>query len=361
MTTSLLNLHERLVRLGVDALLFTTSEVTASTNLRYLTGFTGSDAAILLTRTERHFFTDGRYRFQSRQETSGVHIHVERSKLDALVRTAKRLGLRRLGIEGARISYQFAHELASRADVELIPLKREFIESLRIRKSPEEKALIKKAAAIASKSCKTVIDQGLLGRKESEVAAELENLFRKNGASGIAFDTIVASGERSALPHGSPSEKVIQKGDLVILDYGCALSGYRSDETVTCKIGKPTKEEQRLYKAVKNAHDKAMHAAKVGVKARDLDKIARDTIDKEGLGNFFMHGLGHGLGLETHEPPSVSPRGRGALEEGMVFTIEPGVYVEGVGGVRLESLVYLAADGPEILSGMEKSLILVNK
>lgn len=358
MINQTLALHGRLQKLGVDALLFNTTEVLPSFNLRYLSGFSGSDAAIVLTRTERHLFTDGRYKTQAKLETSGFAIHVGRSKLDAVARTLIRAGVRRLGVESPRITHQFAQELTKRAkQVELIPLKRDTLENLRIRKSPDERNKIKKAASIASASCREVIGNGLEGKKEGEVAAELEFLFRRNGASGTAFDTIVASGERSALPHGTATDKVIRKGDLVVVDFGCRFQGYRSDETVTCVVGSAVADQRKIHGAVYDAHMKALDAAREGVKVRRLDAIARLSIDEAGYGKHFIHSLGHGLGLETHEPPFLSPRGRGILKEGMVFTIEPGIYIEGIGGVRLESLVYLGTSGPEVLSEMPKDLI----
>ncbi|HMK35990.1 MAG TPA: aminopeptidase P family protein [Desulfomonilaceae bacterium] len=358
MIIRLLELHERLPRMGLDGLLFNTSEVLTSLNVRYLSGFSGSDAAILLTRNERHLFTDGRYKTQIKEETSGFAIHVGRNKLDGLARELRRAGVRKLGVESPRITQQFASELMRRArQVQLVPLKRDFLENLRIRKTVQEKVSIEKAASIASESCSELIARGLAGKKESEVAAELELLFRRKGASGIAFDTIVASGPRSALPHGAASDKVIQGGELVVLDYGCRFQGYRSDETVTCIIGRPTAEQSTIHRAVYDAHMKALDAVREGMHVRRLDQIARQSIDEAGYGKFFIHSLGHGLGLETHEPPYLSPRGRGMLKEGMVFTIEPGIYIEGIGGVRLESLVYLSSSGPQLLSRMTKDLI----
>jgi Xaa-Pro aminopeptidase len=358
MITRTLALHARLQRLGVDALLFNTSEVLASFNVMYLSGFTGSDAAILLTRTERHLFTDGRYKTQAKQEASGFAVHVERNKIDALARALTKAGVLRLGVESPRITHQFAAELQKRAKkVELVPLRREVLENLRIQKSTDERDKIERAASIASSACSEVIGNGLAGKTESEVAAELELLFRRKGASGIAFDTIVASGERSALPHGTATEKVIQRGELVVVDFGCRFEGYRSDETVTCIVGSPTADQKKIHRAVYDAHMKALDAAKEGVKVRWLDSVARQSIEKAGYGKYFIHSLGHGLGLETHEPPYLSPKGRGVLKQGMVFTIEPGIYIEGTGGIRLESLVYLSATGPEVLSEMPKDLI----
>jgi Xaa-Pro aminopeptidase len=345
----------------VDAVLFGTSEIIPSTNLRYLTGFTGSDASVLITRSARHLFTDGRYRFQARRETSEMTVHVVRRKFDALARYIKREGVQRLGIESARLSHEFVTTLANRVpDVEMVPLSRRFLEGLRIRKGPEEKKKLAKAAETASGSCRELLDSPLSGRVESAVAAELEGLFRSKGAEGIAFDTITASGERSALPHGKASNKVIEPGDLIVIDFGCRWEGYNSDETVTCVVGKPVSDQVRIHAAVYDAHMRAVDSLRPGCSVKEVDRVARKTIDDAGYGKYFMHGLGHGVGLEIHEPPFLSPLGRGKLEEGMVFTIEPGVYVEGLGGVRLESLVYLGGDGPEILSRMPKDLISVD-
>jgi Xaa-Pro aminopeptidase len=350
-------LHERLTRMGADAILFTHSEIVPSINLRYLSGFTGSDAAILLTRTERHFFTDGRYKTQAKEQTSGFAVHVERGKIDALSRVIKKTGVKKVAVEGPRISYYFAGELVRKSGIEIVPMSLPFLEGLRIRKTPEEKALIAKAAHIASSACRELISKGLVGKSERDLATELEALFHKNGAEGLAFETIVASGPRSALPHGTATQRIVGPDEFVIIDYGARLDGYRSDETVTCKTGKPSKDDRKIHSAVRDAHNRALEAVKIGAKVREIDAVARRSIDKAGFGDYFIHGLGHGLGLETHEPPSLSPRGKGVLKEGMVFTIEPGIYIEDVGGVRLESLVYLGAGGVEILSRMPKDLL----
>jgi Xaa-Pro aminopeptidase len=266
----------------------------------------------------------------------------------------------KVGIEASRVSYEFVTTLVRKTSgLEVVPLKRDFLENLRIRKTLEEKDCILKAATIASRACREVLKAGIVGKREADVAARLESLFRANGADGIAFETIVASGERSALPHGAATDKVIKKGELVIVDFGCRLQGYHSDETVTCVSGRATADQKKIFDAVYSAHMNALESLRDGVRAREVDRIARQAIDKAGLGKYFLHGLGHGVGLEIHEPPFLSPKGRGFLKEGMVFTIEPGVYIEGVGGVRLESLVYLEADSPLILSGMPKKLIPV--
>jgi Xaa-Pro aminopeptidase len=355
---SILALQEKIKRSRIDAILFNTSEITPSINLRYLTGFTGSNAALIITAHERHFITDGRYTLQAGQQTSGLQIHIDKNKLTAITRIIRQNKITKLAIEGPRISYQFASALIEKTNLTLRSLDAIFLENFRIKKNEFERAEISKAAQIASESCKEVVKAGLCDKTEAEIANHLESLFRSKGASGIAFETIVASGARAALPHGMATDKIVEKGDLVIIDYGCTLpSGYRSDETVTCKIGKPTKEDVRITDAVKQAHDKALVAAKPGIKIKDLDRLARDELRKHDLAKYFTHSLGHGLGLETHEPPYLSPKGRGVLQAGMVVTIEPGVYIEGWGGVRLESLVYIGQSGPEILSLMNKKLL----
>jgi Xaa-Pro aminopeptidase len=361
MTDPAVTLHLRLKRLGVDALLFHTSEILPSANVRYLTGFTGSDASVLITSTERHICTDGRYKTQVRQETTGFRLHVVRKPVDALTRAVARNGVRRLGIEASKVSHEFVTELAQKIpQAEIVSLSRRFLDDFRIRKSPAEKALIEKAAEIASRSCRQLLDSQISGRSEVTVAEELDSLFKANRAHGIAFDTMVASGERGALPHGMPSDKVIRPGELVIIDFGCQFEGYNSDETVTCIVGRPSLEQKRIYETVYQAHMKAIDYLEVGVHPREVDRVARQIIDKAGYGKYFLHGLGHGVGLEVHEPPYLSYRGRGVIDEGMVFTIEPGIYLEGVGGVRLESLLYMGRDGPELLSQMPKDLITVS-
>jgi Xaa-Pro aminopeptidase len=357
MTLPLLSLHEHLERLGVDALLLNTSETLASLNVRYLTGFTG-EGTVLITRKQRHLFTDGRYKTQAAQEAGECVVHVVRNRLEALARALRSASVLRLAIEAPRVSYEFATSLTRKMpELEAVPLGRTFLERLRIHKTDQEMLKIKQAAHIAALACREIVDQGLSGKREAQVAAALEAGMRRYGAEGIAFDSIVVAGERSALPHGQPSERTIGQGELVIIDYGCRVDGYHSDETVTCITGTPSSKQENIYRAVYEAHMRALEAAKPGVTARKIDMVARTAIEKAGYGKYFLHGLGHGVGLEIHEPPYLSPIGRGTLEQGMVFTIEPGVYVEGFGGVRLESLVYLHGDGPEVLSEMPKDLI----
>ena len=351
--------QDLLFQIGLDAVLLNTSEITGSVNLRRMSGFSGSDAGFLITRKEAHLFTDGRYKSQSRIECPGIRIHVTKNKIKSIASILKSRGLRKVGLEGSRISYEFMTTLQQKSSgTEFVNLKRSLWNKLRIVKTQPEIQAIRGAAELASEACMETIALGLIGKTETEVAAHLESLFRRKGASGASFSTIVASGFRSALPHGTATSKVIEKGDLVIVDYGCALSGYCSDETVTCIANPgPDSNQQMIYQAVKDAHDRAIEALRPGVKASHIDRIARDSITEAGFGSNFLHSLGHGVGLEVHEAPYLSPRSNDRLESGMVFTIEPGVYVEGVGGVRLESLIHLADTGPVILNTAPKTLI----
>ncbi len=356
---SIVNFQNLLVKLSLDAVLLNTSEITRSVNLRRLSGFSGSDASLVITHNEAHLFTDGRYKSQSRMECSGLRIHVTKDKIKSIASLIKSRGIRATGLEGARISYEFLTRLREKTpETEFINLKRSLWNEIRILKNASEVQAISRAAALASDACMEIIARGLSGKAESEVAADLETLFRRKGASGASFNTIVASGVRSALPHGTATSKIIETGDLVIIDYGCKLSGYCSDETVTCIVNsEPDRNQKTIYQAVKNAHDRAIEALGIGIKASSIDRIARDSITEAGFGPNFLHSLGHGVGLEVHEAPYLSPRSNDRLESGMVYTIEPGIYVEGVGGVRLESLIHLGDTGPVILNTAPKTLI----
>lgn len=353
-------IRRKLQKLKLDAILLNTSEITRSTNLRYLSGFTGSDAAILINEDRLHLFTDGRYKIQSKIESPKFRVHVTRGKIASLVKILRKLGVRNLGVEGNRISFDYVSALKKAAkEIEVVSFRTQELADLRITKDGSELEMIRKAAQVASLACKQLLETGISGKSESEVAGRLGSLFNLGGASAESFETIVASGVRSALPHGSPTEKIIESGDLVVIDYGCMISGYCSDETVTCVVGSPDAEQKKIHQAVKDAHDRAIEAIKPGVRGNELDRVARETISKAGYGKYFLHSLGHGVGLEVHEAPYLAPKSVSVIDSGMVFTIEPGIYIEGFGGVRLESLVYLSSTGPEILSRASKSLISV--
>jgi Xaa-Pro aminopeptidase len=197
------------------------------------------------------------------------------------------------------------------------------------------------------------------GIKEVDIALALELEMRRRGAEGKAFDFIVASGERGAMPHGRASEKIIQSGDLITIDFGALKDGYHSDETVTVACGKPEKRAREIHAIVRTAHDLAINAVRPGISCKDLDEVARSYIRDNGYGDYFGHGLGHGIGLEIHEMPTLSPRSTAVLEEGMVITIEPGIYIPGFGGVRIEDTVVVTVDGCDVITSADKQLLVL--
>jgi Xaa-Pro aminopeptidase len=354
-------IRDRISKLGLDGVLLNTSEITRSFNLKYLSGFSGSDAAILITRTELKLFTDGRYKLQCKEECPDFQVHVTRDKIKSISNLLRKKNTKRLGLEGNRISFDLVSALKrSSKEIEFVSFDKRNLECLRIKKDKTEIEKIASAAKIASSSCNDLLEMGLSGKTEIEIAGRLEFLFKKKGASGESFQTIVASGIRSALPHGMPTEKIVQSGELLIVDFGCVFSDYCSDETVTLVVGNPSPQHKKIHQVVYEAHCRAIDCLEAGVSCVYVDAIARKTISDAGYGKYFLHSLGHGVGLEVHEAPYLSPRRKTILEEGMVFTIEPGIYIEGFGGVRLESLVHLTASGPEILSKAPKSLISIN-
>lgn len=353
-------IREKLKKLNLDAVLLNTSEITRSVNLRYLSGFSGSDATILMTPNQLRLFTDGRYKTQAREESGQFRIHITGDKIRSLGKVIRSQGIRRLGIEGSRISFDFVDALKKAIkNVDVISFGRKGLEDTRIIKGATEIEKISLAARLASSACRELLESDVSGKTEKELAGRLKFLFEQKGASGESFETIVASGIRSALPHGRPTDKRIELGDLVVIDYGCLVSGYSSDETVTCVVGPPTSDQIKIHQVVYEAHNKAIEFVKPGVGTDEVDRVARQTISEAGYGKYFMHSLGHGIGLEVHEAPYLSPRSKTPLEAGMVFTVEPGIYIEGSGGVRLESLIHLTPSGPEILSNASKGLILV--
>jgi Xaa-Pro aminopeptidase len=218
---------------------------------------------------------------------------------------------------------------------------------------------MKMAIDISTKAFRHILDLLREGAVESEIAFEMECFMKKKGSDAVAFDTIVASGKRSALPHGKASPKRIEKGDLILIDFGCRFQGYHSDETCTAVLGQPSPEQRKVHQVVKDAHDKAIEGVRPGIPISEVDGIARNHIRDCGYGDYFGHGLGHGVGLAVHEEPGVNGENKGVVEEGMVFTIEPGIYIPDRGGVRLEDMILVTSQGAEILTTLPKELIML--
>jgi Xaa-Pro aminopeptidase len=336
----------------LDAILFT-----SLANIRYLCGFSGSDGALLLTRDESLFLCDSRYTTQAADEVCGAEVREFSAKFEAICSLIAEKGVRRFGIEATHMLVSDFRLLSEKLDgCELVGIGAA-LDSIRSRKDRAEIEALGRVAALASDSLAAVLSLLAPGVRESEFALELEIEMRRRGADSRAFDFIVASGERGAMPHGRASEKVLQAGDLVTIDFGSVKDGYHSDETVTVAVGRPSDRGREIHEIVRQAHDLAIAAVRPGIGCRAIDAVARDFIRDNGYGSYFGHGLGHGVGLEIHEKPVVSPRSDTVVEEGMVFTIEPGIYIPGFGGVRIEDTVAVTAEGCVLLTQAPKNLL----
>jgi Xaa-Pro aminopeptidase len=341
--------------LEVDAFL-----VTDLTNVRYLTGFTGSNGMAVVGRDLRRFITDFRYTEQAGSEVEGFEVEQAPAEFNAALADGWPQGPLRLGFEDDRVSVRRHARLR-----EVLPERVELVaaggavEALRAVKDAGEIARIRAAAELADAVYRMLRGQGLVGRTEREVALAIENEMRRLGAEGPSFDSIVASAERGALPHAQPSDAAIPRGTLVTLDIGARLDGYCSDCTRTWATGDLPDDLAEAYELVHRAQLAALAAVRPGPEGREVDAVARDIIEAAGHGDHFGHGLGHGVGMEVHEAPRLARTAEGALVAGMVVTVEPGVYLPGRGGVRIEDLVMVTEDGNSVLSGTTKDLLVV--
>jgi Xaa-Pro aminopeptidase len=325
----------------------------------YLSGFTGESGALLVSRAYAILVTDGRFTVQAREETSGVKIHTQKGSLpESIGKLLLATGKKRVGFDPARVTVAEFRSLKKAAgqSIQWIPAPG-LVNSLRMQKDPAELAQMRKAAILAGDVVSGVLKLLKPGVREFEVAGEIEHRMRKRGASGPAFETIVAFGERSALPHARPTAKRLRKNELVVLDLGAILGHYCSDITRTVYVGRAPARIRRWYGAVLEAQAAAIAAVANGVPCGDVDKAARQVLAGHRLEQYFVHSTGHGLGLEVHEDPRVARGQKRRLEPGNVITIEPGVYVEGVGGIRIEDDVVVHANRTEILTRVERDLI----
>ncbi|MEA3466496.1 MAG: Xaa-Pro peptidase family protein [Thermodesulfobacteriota bacterium] len=323
-------------------------------NLRYLCGFTGSDGALIITGQHVLFLTDSRYTAQAKLEVSADEVCVYREKISCIQQQFDKLMVKHVGFEaGVLCVEQFRQLERDCALVQFQPIDDE-LSALRQVKDESEIAFLEEAAQLNYAAFKEVFPRIMPGVTERDVALDLEYTLRRLGGEDKAFDLIVASGERGALPHGIASSKEIQNGELVTIDFGTRCHGYYSDETVTFGVGNISDQLRNIYDVVLRAHDLALDVIEVSIPAKDVDQVARQYIENQGYGKYFGHGLGHGVGLEVHESPTLSPRSEVILAAGMVFTIEPGIYVPGVGGVRIEDTVLLSVDGYRCLTQCPK-------
>ncbi len=327
-------------------------------NRFYLSKFTGSAGWLYIDSVQANLITDFRYVEQAQKEAMGYNIVMHQS--DAYTLLAKMIKVskaKRIAFEGkdTHIFYNKLQQLFWDSRMEWIEGD-EILSKMRRVKTLDEVESIREAAAIGDMGFQFLLDTIRPGMTERQIALELEFYMKKQGADELSFQTIIASGERSALPHGLASDRILHAGDLVVMDFGCIYHHYCSDMTRTIGIEPMTKQQIDLYDLVKEAQVMALKSVKVGMRASELDAVARDIISNNGFGSYFGHGLGHGVGLEVHEEPNISPSNDLILEENMIITIEPGVYLEGLYGVRIEDLICIKRDGYELMCESTKQL-----
>ena len=334
--------------------------VTSPYNLRYLTNFTGTTGLAVITLEKAFFVTDFRYTEQAASQAQGFEIVKNAGPIfDEVATLCETENINALAFEESFVSfaeYSVLEEIIEESA--LVPVSG-MIESLREVKDEAEVAIIKKACEIADNAFAHILTKIKPGMTEIEVANELDFFMRSQGATGVSFDTIVASGVRSAMPHGVASSKVIEQGDLITIDFGCYYEGYVSDMTRTFAIGDPGEKLKEIYHIVLDAQLKVLEAAKAGMTGVELDAVARDHITACGYGEAFGHSTGHGIGLEIHEGPNVSFRAEKAFVSGNVITNEPGIYLPGIGGVRIEDDMLVTETGIEVLTHSPKELIIL--
>lgn len=333
--------------------------ITSPYNLRYLTNFTGTTGLAVITLEKAFFITDFRYTEQAAAQGQGFEIIKNVGPIfEEVADLVQKEGLRELGFEETTVSFLEYSVLEEIIDAQLIPISG-MIEELREIKDEEEIAIIEKACSIADLAYDHILKMIQPGMTEIEVANQLDFYMRSLGASGVSFETIVASGLRSAMPHGVASKKIIEQGDLITIDFGCYYEGYVSDMTRTFAIGDPGEQLKEIYQIVLEAQLAVLEVAKPGVTGKQLDAVARDYITKHGYGEAFGHSTGHGIGLEIHEGPNVSVRAEKQFVPGNIITDEPGIYLPGIGGVRIEDDLLITSDGNRVLTHSPKELIIL--
>ena len=337
---------------GVDALL-----VTNLTNVRYLTGFSGTNGQVLVHPGGATFFTDPRYEARAGQIVSGADVSIYPARItDVLGDLLSKLGISKLGVEGS-MTLSERDDLAERLAPELVTTSG-IVEALRRTKEPAEVEMLRKAIAIGDAAFSWMVDRLAPGMSEREVALDLEVYMRQHGADGNSFPPIVGSGPLSAHIHHSASDRTFEKGDFVLMDFGCTFEGYCSDLTRTVVLGAATDEQQELYSLVLEAHNAGIAAVRPGARGADVDAAARTIIEAAGKGERFGHGLGHGVGLDIHEAPRLHRISEDTLATGDVVTVEPGVYLPGSGGVRIEDCVLVTDSGAEVLGSAPKDHLI---
>jgi Xaa-Pro dipeptidase len=344
-------LSARLDELSVDALL-----ITRLLHTRYLTGFTGSNGQVLVRRDGAVFLTDGRYTEQSRREVPDLervtYLNPLREELAGYLD-----GVARLGFEAEEMTVATRDRFDDAlTDVELVATT-EVVETLRAVKDDEERDAIRRAQAITDAAFGRILEHFAVGVSEQQMSRQLESLLMDEGAEGLAFDSIVAFGENAAEPHHEPAHRLLEEGDVIKLDFGARFDGYHADMTRTISFGAPAGEIKKIHAVVRESQQAGIDAVRAGVTGASVDAVSREVIERAGYGDRFVHSLGHGVGLEIHEAPSLGRKQDEPLPMGAVVTVEPGIYIPGLGGVRIEDMVEVTEDGCVVVGTSDRDLI----
>ncbi len=338
---------------GLDAILFVSRP-----NILWLTGFTGTDAALIITRNHIRLFVDSRYTLQAELETSYDVKEVTR-KWEEIGIFLTENKISQIGFESNIIDYDTASRLKDIfSEIKLVPAG-SLLRELRIVKDSMEVGKIIHAAKISENVMKSIFEKGIRGRTEKDVAIEIEYEMKRLGADGPSFETIVASGSRSAMPHASPTDKVIGRNEAVLFDFGCVFEGYCSDQTVTVFTGEPDHEFREVYRKVWEAQQRAIAGIAPWKKASEIDALARGYLEENGLKDCYGHGTGHGVGIEVHEPPTISPMSADIVKQGMVITVEPAAYFTGRFGIRIEDCLFVTDSSCKHLTNIAKGAIII--
>lgn len=343
-----------LIDMQLDALIITSPQ-----DIRYLSGFSGSTGLALVRHNRACVFLDSRYLTQANEEVVGFEvIPVTSSAWDSLTDCAKEGGDRRMGFVSSELSFEQYRRLEEKMEgIQLVAIAPP-IGGLRMIKDPEEAEAIRRSCRLVSQNLEEIRSLLRPGMREIEIAALFEYSLKIDGADRAGFDTIVASGPRSAMPHAHASQREVRSGEFLKIDGGSQWQGYNSDITRTVVLGSATSQQQEIFQVVLEAHDQALSAVRPGMLGQELDGVARKVIEEAGYGPNFGHGTGHGVGLSVHEEPRIGKESRVILAEGMAFTIEPGIYLPGVGGVRIEDTVLLTETGVELLTTTSREMTL---
>ncbi len=334
--------------------------ITSEENMIYVTGFPHSEGRVLITGNEALFFVDSRYIEAVTKSVNSCEVVLMTSFHKQLGEYAEKLDIKRIFTEAEGISVADFSALCKNVSCEFKAEKTDdLLTSLRRKKNEEEKQKILKAQAIAEKAFDHILGFMKEGVTEREIALELDFFMLKNGAECVSFDTIAVSGKNTSLPHGVPSDKKIGRGDFITMDYGAVVDGYHSDMTRTVAVGEISSKQSEIYETVLKAQKKSLEVLRAGISGFDADKAARDIIAQAGYGEFFGHGTGHGVGLQIHESPRLSPKSSHILEVGDVVTVEPGIYIPDTFGVRIEDMAFITENGFENLTKAQKSLIIL--